>query len=542
MEPNKGEFNETYINQLKGIVKEAANFGIYSILDMHQDVLSEKFCGEGVPAWAADDLLHYEQPNYQLMTLMSKIFNVKFPWPLGAPFPDKVAFDGFPTRTQCAQYDWGSYYLSLACATAFGNLYTNVNGLLDAWAGFWGYVADNFKDIPSVLAYELINEPFTGNVFNNPWLIAPGFGTYFGILPAYDKLVEGIRKHDDKTIVIFDGATWDDYAPEFTRAPGGDKEASRSVLGFHYYEPPQFPGGMDFYFQTRVRDADRMGVGVMLTEFERPMPFGKSSKMGGSGWVVTVPDLRSRAEREAANHTDPFTATTRTADAYMISWSTWEYKTFCKETSITYNDTLWNSQSGAWGSCKTGVGDHNFLFDNDGNQIDGTSRKLARTYARKIAGHGLYMHFDPQSTYFQVAFEIDISISAPTEIFAHQRLLYPNGMSIDIKPADSLSWVMLSSNIIGFFPNAGTKMGQEISITIMDLLNTTTKTILPHPPDFQKKFQKQNSHSSRSYPYTGYHLRHSFVWSFVLYTYSLAKEALRTTFLSFWNGNIFHIH
>ncbi len=29
-------------------------YGIYIFLDMHQDVLSGKFCGEGAPDWAVD--------------------------------------------------------------------------------------------------------------------------------------------------------------------------------------------------------------------------------------------------------------------------------------------------------------------------------------------------------------------------------------------------------------------------------------------------------------------------------------------------------
>ncbi len=32
----------------------AGTYGIYTILDMHQDILSEKFCGEGIPDWAVD--------------------------------------------------------------------------------------------------------------------------------------------------------------------------------------------------------------------------------------------------------------------------------------------------------------------------------------------------------------------------------------------------------------------------------------------------------------------------------------------------------
>ena len=32
----------------------AGKYGIYSLLDMHQDALSDKFCGEGIPDWAVD--------------------------------------------------------------------------------------------------------------------------------------------------------------------------------------------------------------------------------------------------------------------------------------------------------------------------------------------------------------------------------------------------------------------------------------------------------------------------------------------------------
>ena len=63
----------------------AEKYGIYILLDMHQDVLSEKFCGEGVPAFAAED--------YGLL---------KFPEPLEKPFTDFWSREFlFPTRKEC---------------------------------------------------------------------------------------------------------------------------------------------------------------------------------------------------------------------------------------------------------------------------------------------------------------------------------------------------------------------------------------------------------------------------------------------------------
>ena len=52
-EPSKGNFNSTYFSLVKWIVEKANTYGIYTLLDAHQDVLSEKFCGEGVPLWVS---------------------------------------------------------------------------------------------------------------------------------------------------------------------------------------------------------------------------------------------------------------------------------------------------------------------------------------------------------------------------------------------------------------------------------------------------------------------------------------------------------
>ena len=50
--PEENVYNETYVNLTKGIVENLAKRGIYTLLDMHQDVISSKFCGyDGAPLW-----------------------------------------------------------------------------------------------------------------------------------------------------------------------------------------------------------------------------------------------------------------------------------------------------------------------------------------------------------------------------------------------------------------------------------------------------------------------------------------------------------
>lgn len=42
VEPIRGEYNETYLKVMGEIVASAESYGIYTILDMHQDDFSEK--------------------------------------------------------------------------------------------------------------------------------------------------------------------------------------------------------------------------------------------------------------------------------------------------------------------------------------------------------------------------------------------------------------------------------------------------------------------------------------------------------------------
>ena len=57
VEPVEGQYNETYLDVIEDIINQAGVYGIYTLIDMHQDLFSEKFCGDGMPMW----LPKYEQ-------------------------------------------------------------------------------------------------------------------------------------------------------------------------------------------------------------------------------------------------------------------------------------------------------------------------------------------------------------------------------------------------------------------------------------------------------------------------------------------------
>jgi len=38
VEPKRGEYNETYLALMQKIVEDSAKYGIYTLIDMHQDM------------------------------------------------------------------------------------------------------------------------------------------------------------------------------------------------------------------------------------------------------------------------------------------------------------------------------------------------------------------------------------------------------------------------------------------------------------------------------------------------------------------------
>ncbi|KAH1784305.1 hypothetical protein KXX36_008787, partial [Aspergillus fumigatus] len=48
-EPVRGQYNQTFLDIMKKQTKLAEDYGLYVLVDVHQDVLARQFCGHGVP-------------------------------------------------------------------------------------------------------------------------------------------------------------------------------------------------------------------------------------------------------------------------------------------------------------------------------------------------------------------------------------------------------------------------------------------------------------------------------------------------------------
>ncbi|MCD7775091.1 MAG: glycoside hydrolase family 5 protein, partial [Clostridiales bacterium] len=128
VEPEPGVYDEEYLDFLSGIADKLKEHNIYFYLDMHQDLYSHVFGGDGAPAWAVISDSYKYRP-------------AKFIWAEG-------------------------YFFSKAVHRSFDHFWNNDpilgKGLQDWFADMWKHVAERFKDKENLLGYDIFNEPFPG--------------------------------------------------------------------------------------------------------------------------------------------------------------------------------------------------------------------------------------------------------------------------------------------------------------------------------------------------------------------------------------------
>ena len=130
IEPEPGRYDETYLEKVAERLDWLREAGLKVILDMHQDLYSRRYGGDGAPEWACLD--------------------------------DKTPFEPLPG------VPWFFNYLSPAVVKAFDSFWANRPGpdgvgIQDRFIRMWQHLASRFKDDPNIIGYDLLNEPFYGS-------------------------------------------------------------------------------------------------------------------------------------------------------------------------------------------------------------------------------------------------------------------------------------------------------------------------------------------------------------------------------------------
>ena len=121
-----------------------------------------------------------------------------------------------------------------------------------------------------MIGYELMNEPFAGNIYRNPLLLIPGVADRLKLQPLYDQVNKAIREIDSEKLILFQGVTWEVVLPigekyGFQHAPGSSLYANKSVLSFHCSVKPDWTPDTK-YFRWKKNEMKRLKVGGWVTE------------------------------------------------------------------------------------------------------------------------------------------------------------------------------------------------------------------------------------------------------------------------------------
>eukprot|EP00005_Dracoamoeba_jomungandri_P000139 CAMPEP_0174253230 /NCGR_PEP_ID=MMETSP0439-20130205/2606_1 /TAXON_ID=0 /ORGANISM="Stereomyxa ramosa, Strain Chinc5" /LENGTH=525 /DNA_ID=CAMNT_0015334145 /DNA_START=19 /DNA_END=1596 /DNA_ORIENTATION=- len=419
VEPLRGQFNVTYLSVIRDIISHLASYGIYTIVDFHQDVYSRQFCGEGFPDWATltdDDTKPFAEPI--------------------APELPVDPSNNYPNLTDCLDRDFTLYYFSSKVSNAFQNLYDNKYSLQDSFVGYWREVVKSMKETTGILGYELINEPWAGDIYKDPLLLVPGYADSKNLAPLYHNLQKAIRDIDDQRIIFFEDATTDvpwktGFTPETT--PGGVEYDDRQALSYHIYCGPSDSGGnptnlflcdaeLLYFYDQAMAALKTLGTGGFMTEFG-----GVGNATVGAKMLKFLTDL---------------------ADKYLQSWTYWQFK--------FYHDLTTDTGSGE------------SFYDENGKLQKEKVKMLSRSYAQAIAGVPLSQSFDTDTSLYRLSFSLDPSISAPTVVYINEQYYYPNGFSVTTQPPGSLSYSQPATNFL-YFVSSGNSAVLNVTITISPL-------------------------------------------------------------------------
>lgn len=120
-EPEPGKFDDAYLDRMIALVRGCHARGLHVIVDLHQDLFSRHYGGDGAPGWALP------------------------------PEPGAARFAG--------RQWFANYFFSDAVIGALDRFWRNADGIQDRYHEMLTHVGRRFGTVPGVLGYDLFNEP-----------------------------------------------------------------------------------------------------------------------------------------------------------------------------------------------------------------------------------------------------------------------------------------------------------------------------------------------------------------------------------------------
>ena len=127
-------------------------------------------------------------------------------------------------------------------SSIYSEFYKNTNNIIDKFIEFWKVLIKRFKENPYIIAFDIWNEPWSGEFHTSIWGGYPGAADSKYLLPFYRKVDQELRKVDKDYVLIFSPSLTDNiplyggfYFTGFSETPGGDENKSKQIISEHLY-------------------------------------------------------------------------------------------------------------------------------------------------------------------------------------------------------------------------------------------------------------------------------------------------------------------
>lgn len=205
LEPQKGQYNQAYIAQIKKAIEDAAKYNIYILLDMHQDAYgkyiatpSDVICNKPNKGWDG-------APDWATIT---------------------------DSASTCS--GTGARENAPAVVHAWQNFWSNKNGIQDACIKAWQVLVKETAKYDNVVGYDLINEPSLGYEALNTQVEKMSL-FYRNTITAIRSTENEINSHNH--IMFFEmSVTWNGQEIPFIPAPNFTEDDNVIFAPHHYFE------------------------------------------------------------------------------------------------------------------------------------------------------------------------------------------------------------------------------------------------------------------------------------------------------------------
>ena len=394
LEPQPGQYSESYLKSIDEVFARAEKYGVYILIDMHQDLYSGfdgVGGGDGAPAWACMMDGHKAKP-------------YKFVWAEAYFFGKWVH--------SCFDHFWHN---DEVCG----------KGLQDHYADLWRMMAKRYGDCPALFGFDLMNEPAAGSLAKKIFLRLVASGAVeilFNRKIARGRIIGGLIKRDFKKML---DSIPGDIIPDITRR----LNALEEYFDTTYYAP----------FISRVATAIREETDKGIILMEQPY-------FCNSGIKFSAPPIMVNGKREENQAFGPH--------GYDVTVDTPLYKYANASRVKAFFSEMRNSQMrlevptivGEWGGCSDNTDTSWFphayelldyfnenqwgqlYWDFHGDDMDAPlMQMLSRTYPVAVAGRLISYSVSNDRKEFTLKYESDGK--GETLIYVHK----PSAVSGDVK-------------------------------------------------------------------------------------------------------------